>query len=170
MENGTLWCWDNSVGSWVDSPLSWVDVAPLHQVRSCQVWRGWVYCTQPGASGRGRHLGSAWSCQNQGGGREAPESWGMWRSPQRRWQSRGRTNIFTFSRAQSIGREGRQGCSGQVAVRLGGQKEFDRTEHFCGARWEGRGEARWVRRRPQARLWEALSKSQAALTPLEEWL
>ena len=33
-----------------------------------------------------------------------------------------------------------------------------------------RGEARWVRRGSQAGLWEALSKSQAALTPLEEWL
>ena len=94
-----------------------------------------MYRTQPGAPGRGRHLGSL---REVAGTRE--EEGRLLRAcacgalPKGGDGAEGGPTSSRCSRAQTIGRERRRGCLGQVAVRLGGQKEFDRTEQFCGAR------------------------------------
>ena len=70
-ENGSLWSWDDSVGSWLASPLCRVFLGQ-DQVRSCPEWKRWVCCAWPGclegeeASGSAGKLSVPGRCESGG--------------------------------------------------------------------------------------------------------
>ena len=121
-ENGSLWSWDDSVSSWLASPLCGVFLGQ-DQVRSCPEWKRWVCCAWPGhlegeedsgsagkLSGPGRMEGDSWEPRHAALSPKAGTEWRMGRCDDQQ--------------STEYCSEGRWECSGQSAVRPGGKKSL----------------------------------------------
>lgn len=82
---------------------------------------------------KGEAPGPLRSCQKQGGGRETREPAHVAPSPKVGTEQEDQ-HLHVVAEHRLLVVKGGEDALGQVAVRLGGQKEFDRTEQFCGVR------------------------------------